>query len=334
MKNRFLSPAARIALIYLILSVSWILFSDKILAALVSDPQTMTQMQTYKGWFFVTLSALLIFVLMRREMHTVEQKNVELQEWSSKLEVRVAERTADLNAANTRLRELDALRAQLISEISHELRSPITSMNLKLSMLERVDSQKQHAYIEALKKQVQQLHAMIEDVMDISWLAEGQSKIPPVELDLNMLVRDVVELHRPMAEAAGLALTVHDGVSLPPLNGREQQLSRLVSNLLANAIKFTPVGHVDVRVAQDETGQQAVIQVQDSGVGIAPKDQDRLFDRFYRTEQAKKDHIPGTGLGLSIVKAIVDLHGGTITVDSQVAAGTTFTVRLPFKPAD
>ncbi|MBZ0287996.1 MAG: HAMP domain-containing histidine kinase [Anaerolineae bacterium] len=333
MINWHLSPPARTALIYLLLSALWILFSDGIVAALVDDPQAITRIQTYKGWFFVSMSALLIFVLIRRDMRIVEQKNVELQEWSSKLEARVAERTADLDAANARLRELDALRAQLISEVSHELRSPITSMNLKLDMLERVDPQKQHTYIEALKKQVQQLHAMIEDVMDISWLADGESRVPLVEIDLNNMVRDVVELHRPMAEAAGLILNFRDGLSLPVLYGREQQLSRLVSNLLANAIKFTPKGSVSVHVAQDEIARQAVIQVQDSGIGIAPKDWDRLFDRFYRSSEAKKANVPGTGLGLSIVKAIVDLHGGTISVDSQLNQGTTFTVRLPFKPA-
>src|SRR6266545_4698891 len=106
MNTRFMSPPLRVALIYLVTSVLWILFSDQALAALVTNPQVITQLQTIKGWGFVTLSALLIFVLMRREMHTVQRKNAELQEWSSKLEDRVAERTADLNAANARLREL------------------------------------------------------------------------------------------------------------------------------------------------------------------------------------------------------------------------------------
>lgn len=336
MKIPNLSPPLRIALIYFITSVVWILFSDKILDVLVPDPELITELQTIKGWAFVTLSAFIIYFLMRREMRTVQQKNAELQEWSSKLEDRVAERTADLNAANDKLRELDALRAKLISEISHELRSPITSMNLKLDMLERVSAEKQHLYVEALKKQVQQLHALIEDVMDISWLADGETKIPVVEIDLNMLVQDVVEMHRPMAEAAGLQLDFQPepSLSLPILHGREQQLSRLVSNLIANAVKFTQQGSIRVSIAHDAIAQQAVISVKDTGIGIAPKDQERLFDRFYRSPDVKKANIPGTGLGLSIVKAIVDLHGGTIAVESELNVGTTFTVRLPFNPTD
>jgi signal transduction histidine kinase len=329
MKTPFLTPPARLALIYLVVAALWILFSDQLLAALISDASLLTRLQTIKGWMFVTASALLLYWLARRDMRTVQQKNIELQDWSSKLEERVAERTAELKAANAKLREVDHLKSKLISEISHELRTPVTSVNLKLDLLGRVDTQKQQAYVAALKEQVHQLGDLIEDVMDLSWLTEDETRRVPVQVDLNQLASNTIELHRPMADVAGLSLNFQADPAPVWVWGHPQQLSRMLSNLVANAIKFTPKGKVQVIVSQDQAKQAAAIQIQDTGIGIPPGEQPLMFNRLFRGEQARKLDIPGTGLGLSIVKGIIDAHRGDITVESQVNEGTTFIVRLP-----
>src|SRR6266545_5326477 len=148
-----LSPPAQIALIYLIVSALWIVLSDRVLDALVGVPNEFSTWQTIKGWGFVGVTAIVIYLLIRRQMQRIEQKNRELEAWTHRLETRVEERTADLNAANIRLRELDALKSKLISEISHELRSPITSIGLKIELMERVDPSKRGPYITGMKEQ-------------------------------------------------------------------------------------------------------------------------------------------------------------------------------------
>jgi signal transduction histidine kinase len=118
---------------------------------------------------------------------------------------------------------------------------------------------------------------------------------------------------------------------VPPFGGDPDRIGQAIDNLLTNAIKFTPVGgRVEVRIAT--AGDMAVVEVQDSGDGIPPEDQKRLFDRLYRASSATKEHIPGTGLGLTIVKAITEAHGGSVGLESEVGAGSTFRLSFPLQP--
>jgi signal transduction histidine kinase len=327
------SPPLKLALVYFCVSALWILFSDRIVASLVTNLSLLTTLQIVKGWAFVAISAALLYLLMRylmnRAMEQLEAKNAELAEWSHKLEARVAERTADLNAANIRLKELDTLKSKLISEISHELRTPITSMGLKIELMERVDPTRREPYINGLKEQIDLLKELLNDVMDISWLESGAEAPELAPVDINQLVQDVVDEHRPIAEATGLRLDYETDPSSPSVMGRYNPLSRMLTNLVTNAIKYTAAGWIKVSVRSDPAANEAIIQVQDSGMGIPPEDMDYLFDRFYRGQAVRALEIPGSGLGLSIVKDILEAHRGSIDIQSQFNQGSTFTVRLP-----
>ena len=150
------------------------------------------------------------------------------------------------------------------------------------------------------------------------------------EVDLGSLAIDCVQAAQPAAERAGVKLVI-DSESSRPVVADSARIGQLLDNLISNAIKFTPDGgRVDVSV--DSSEDVAVIEVRDNGFGIGPKDQEQLFERFFRTQSATEKAIAGTGLGLSIVKAIVDAHGGTISVESAEGVGTTFRVELPLVP--
>jgi signal transduction histidine kinase len=313
-----LSPPQRTALIYLAVSATWILLSDRVIEFIAGSEEQITGLQSIKGVVFVSVTSLLIYVLVNRDYKKAQQKQEQLETLSAELETRVAERTAELEAANEHLVELDWIKSKLIADISHEIRSPMTSINLRLDMLERVDATRRGEYITGLHQQVNQLHDMIEDVLDISRMEGIDSKRSLAPVDLAAILSAVVDAQMPVAETAGLTLQLQAASALPPVMGRRSQLMRLASNLVSNAIKYTRQGSIQVRLQRE--GDNALIQVEDTGIGIDAEDINHLFDRFYRGRQAEASSISGTGLGLSIVKEIVDFHHGRITVESRGAS--------------
>ena len=329
MKDIHLSPAVRLSLIYLTISVIWILVSDEVLDALIKDQRLLSTLQTLKGWGFVLFTSLLIYRLSRRDMEQMEHKNQQLEEWGHKLESRVDERTAELSAANKRLQSLDNFKSKMISEISHELRSPITSIGLKVELMERVDPVKRMQYVTELKEQILTLRELLNDVTDIALMEHDEIAGEVSKVNMNRLTRQVVDEHRPLAEATGLKLDFEETPDIPAVPGRYNHLARMLANLVTNAIKYTNQGIIQVILSTDLEQQVVVIQVQDSGIGITPDSMEHLFDRFYRSERVKNRNIPGSGLGLSIVKDIVEAHQGSISVESTLDVGSTFTVRLP-----
>ncbi len=251
----------------------------------------------------------------------------EIRRYAEELETRVADRTRELTEANRRLQELDRLKSKFVSDVSHELRTPITSLKLYVELLDHGKPEKQADYKRTLKGQAQRLSKLVEDILNLSRLELGAAKVQFEPVDLNALVDSIVVVHQPSAEAAGLDLSFTPGADLPPVQGERNQLAQVFTNLIANAINYTPRGTVHVRTYQRD--QRICFEIQDSGMGIDPVDLPHLFDRFYRGKRVIRSKIRGTGLGLAIVKEIVDLHGGEIEVESEVDVGTTFRVWLP-----
>ncbi len=245
------------------------------------------------------------------------------------LEERVAERTRELAAANEQLQELDRLKSRFIFEVSHELRTPITNLGLYLDLMGQSKPERQAYYVEVLRRQADRLTQLIEDILTLSRLELGRDTIKLKPVDLNEVVRTAVASLSPRMAEAGLTLSQKLQPDLPSVYGEPIQLSLVVSHLVNNAIQFTPAGGVVVRTGLHERGTAVYLQVMDTGIGISLADQQHLFDRFYRGQQASQSNIPGTGLGLAIVKEVVDLHGGDIEVASVEGTGTTFTVWLP-----
>jgi len=182
-------------------------------------------------------------------------------------------------------------------------------------------------FLQIVDRNVDRLLHLVSDLLLVAQADAGKLMFDWVEVDLGPLVAHCVQAAQPAAERAGIELvTVSSGSR--PIVGDSSRIGQLLDNLISNAIKFTPGGGV-VSVTVDSSGETAVIEVKDSGLGISAEDQKQLFERFFRTRSATELAIAGTGLGLSIVKAIVDAHGGTITIDSAEGQGTTFRVELP-----
>jgi signal transduction histidine kinase len=216
--------------------------------------------------------------------------------------------------------------------VSHELRTPLTSirgyLELVLDDVDRLPTETRE-YLEIVSRNADRLLHLVGDLLLIAQAEAGKLSFDWISVELEPLVSQCVQAAQPAAEAAGVELRFTSEVS-EPIVGDPARIAQLLDNLISNAIKFTPVGgHVDVRV--DASPQSAVIEVRDTGYGIAAEDQEQLFERFFRTRSANDRAIAGTGLGLSIAKAIVDAHQGSISVESAEGHGTTFRVELPAK---
>lgn len=243
------------------------------------------------------------------------------------LEQRVVDRTLELAAVNARLTELDRLKSKFVSDVSHELRTPATSLSLYISLMESGKPEKRDHYFKALKEQAARLNTLIEDILDLSRLDAESVAVQLAPIDLNAIVMGVVENLRPGAEEAGLALSLDAAPHLPLVRGDRKQITQVVVNLAANAVKYTPVGQVRVRTQADAAW--VCLEIQDTGQGIDAEDIPHVFERFYRGRRTVQGNVPGSGLGLAIVKEIVEAHGGEIEVDSVVGQGSTFRLRLP-----
>ena len=250
---------------------------------------------------------------------------------AAELEQHVTERTHELAGANERLKELDRLKTKFVSDVSHELRTPVTNLGLYLDLLERGKPEKRDQYMTILKEQAARLRKLIEDILDLTRLERDKTGLEFEPVDLNALIELVVTSHQARAEAAGLTLSFDRDASVPPVRGVRHQLSRVVTNLVSNALNYTPAGQVGVRTRLDTNRKAVCVEVQDTGVGINAEDMPHLFERFYRGKHAAQSGIPGSGLGLGIVKEIVEMHGGTISVNSEEGAGTTFTACFPLQ---
>ncbi len=246
---------------------------------------------------------------------------------AQELEVRVAERTRELAAANLQLTELDRLKSKFVSDVSHELRTPIANLNLHVELLERGRPEKREGYLTVVKQQAKRLGQLVDDILNLSRLEMGRHRVAFEPIDFNDLIDQIVTAHQPRAESVNLVLTFEPQLDLPTIVGEVNQLAQVVTNLIGNALNYTLAGSVRLSTCRkdDEVG----LIVEDTGIGIAPDDIPHIFDRFYRGRRTQRRETPGTGLGLAIVKEIVDLHQGRIEVESDVKQGTAFKVWLP-----
>lgn len=225
-------------------------------------------------------------------------------------------------------KELDRMKDMFVSDVSHELRTPTTNISLYLELMENAPQIKREEYLNVLKEQAYQLRKLVEDILDLSRLTMGKYRKPEFSaVDLNTIARQIVTAYIPMAEASGLNLDFDPCQDLPPVRGEVNQLARLITNLVSNALRYTHNGSVHVSTSVND--HQVCLWVQDTGMGIDPEDMPHLFERFYRGRRVRQSRIQGTGLGLAIVKEIVDLHEGSIEIKSAVDKGSTFCVRLP-----
>ncbi|HMM28819.1 MAG TPA: ATP-binding protein [Aggregatilineaceae bacterium] len=228
----------------------------------------------------------------------------------------------------THLKELDRIKSEFVTTVSHDLRSPLTAILGYLELLRRSGpfNSNQEDFARRIVNSVQSITTLINDLLELGKIEAGFDQDRELAA-LGPIIESAVSERQHEWEAKQQALGVALAGDLPPVLGHPLRLRQLVSNLLENAIKYTPNGG-QVSLSLESNGDFLVLRVSDSGIGIPQQDQPYIFDKFYRTEQAI-DEYKGTGLGLSIVKSIVEQHQGRIWVDSEVGKGSTFTVMLP-----
>ncbi len=229
------------------------------------------------------------------------------------------------------LATLNRMKDEFVSTVSHEFKTPLTTISGFLSVMLDGDTGplnlQQMKFLTIAKSASIRLSGLVSDLLDLSRL-EGGAKMEPGPLDLARLVHESVENHQPAAAEAGKTLSSEAPGTLPRVLGDERWLHLVLDNLVSNAIKFThPGGRVRVKVS--DKGEFVMVSVSDDGIGIPPEDLEKIFERFYRAGNRSSVNAPGTGLGLAIAREVVDKHGGKIWVESALGKGTTFHFVVP-----
>jgi signal transduction histidine kinase len=236
---------------------------------------------------------------------------------------------------NERLREADQLKDEFVSLVSHDLRTPLTSVigytELALDDGGGLDADRRN-YLEIVSRNAQRLLRLVDDLLFIARLQAGRGlELQPTPLDLAAIAQQMVLEMQPRAHDRGLELRYAGADAVPAIADRGR-IFQLLDNLVGNAIKFTPAGGL-VEVAATLDGDRVTLEVRDTGIGLDPADAHHLFERFFRTERATSAQIPGTGLGLFIAQAITIAHGGQISARGRDGGGTIFHVELPVEAA-
>lgn len=242
------------------------------------------------------------------------------------------EKTAALEEARLGLRRADEAKTDLISVVSHELRTPLTAIKAYtetlLDNLENPEFPARGRFLGIIDEECDRLTRMVNDVLDLSRMDSGKRKLRPERLELRRFVHDLLPTVEPALRSRGLRFDYVEEEGLHPIEADPDLLKQVLVNLIHNAAKFTRDGTtVSVRAAR--RGERLELLVQDEGEGIPPEDLPRVFERFYRIEPSGASQATGTGLGLAIVKSVVELHGGTIRVESEPDRGTRFIIDIP-----
>ncbi|NJO83597.1 MAG: GAF domain-containing protein [Blastochloris sp.] len=230
----------------------------------------------------------------------------------------------------TPLKETDELKSQLIGNVSHDLKQPLSVINGYIELLQMTQplTEKSQGFVGMMQRQVTNMRLLINDLLDSARIEAGMLKLDIAPLQIGKVIGDCVQDLLPIVEGKAMRMDVNVPANLPTLHGDFQRLKQIFNNLISNAIKYTPP-EGRIQIAAEATNDSIRIAVIDNGIGISPEDQARIFERFYRVRHAETETIEGTGLGLALVKKLVEAHGGQLGLESALGEGSTFTVTLP-----
>ncbi len=236
----------------------------------------------------------------------------------------------------TDARRLEDVRRDFVANVSHELKTPAAALGLLSEALQDAadDPKAVRGFATRSLKESKRLGALVQDLVALSRLEGAERQPEHLRVRLDRAMAEAVDRVRTSAQARGISV-VRSGDHGVHVRGNEAQLTTALGNLLENAVNYSPDGArvvIGARVVQDTEGPSVEVNVVDEGIGIAPKDTERVFERFYRADPARSRATGGTGLGLAIVKHIASNHGGTVSVRSTEGYGSTFTLRLPAAP--
>ena len=272
----------------------------------------------------------------------LDQNNQTIRDLNTGLERKVKRRTRQLSRSRRSLKrsldkltEYDRLKTEFFSNVSHELRTPLTMI---LAPVDRLLQHNAHSLpdgaanmLEMVRLNGYRLLDLINRLLDFSKLEAGQMKLQLGAVNLNALVQKLINAATPLVEQRGICIETDYDPQLGDFGADEEKIDTIVSNLISNAIKFTPQGGV-IRVETHMADDRAWVSVTDTGIGIDPSQCERVFERFVQVDGSSSREFSGTGLGLSLVKGLVELHGGQIYVESELGKGSRFWFDLPLRP--
>ena len=242
----------------------------------------------------------------------------------------VGELGAAFNEMSEHLDRMERQRKAMVSDVSHELRTPLSNIRGWLEAAQDGVADLGPALTASLVEEATLLQHIVDDLQQLALADVGKLRLHPEPVDVADLVEQIATVYRAAAEAAELVLTA-EVTGRPHLDADPVRLRQAVGNLLANAVRYTPAGG-RVGLSAHADGDDVLIEVADTGPGIAPEHLPHLFDRFWRAEKSRSRQTGGSGLGLAIVRQLAEAHGGSAAVRSEPGQGATFTLRLPRAP--
>jgi len=293
--------------IYILIGGLWILYSDMFVSNLTKDPELITQIQHFKGWFYVFANGILLFFFVKRYLQKVRK-------------------------AEAKAKENDNLKTVFIQNISHELRTPMNAIIgfSELAQVEETDNEILDLYLKTILNSSKQLLLTVNDVMDSSLLESGNMYLNFTEINLNDFLNSFKFQYSSLMDNDVKLVKSQNNISEEfVFTSDQEKLRRVMNNLLNNAIKFTEKGSIEYGCFVRNNSLDFFVK--DTGTGIESSMINDIFNRFVQTENTIKQCKGGTGLGLSICKDIVELHQGKIWVESEVNKGSTFWFSIPLK---
>jgi signal transduction histidine kinase len=234
----------------------------------------------------------------------------------------------------TPLKMMDEMKTELVQTVSHDLKQPLGVMNgyVELLIMQEKLDQTGENYVKMIQRSINNMRQLIDDLLDLARMESGV-KLEMSQQSIASVLEESLKNVRLLAENKGTHITLLVSDDVPMVLGDYERLVQIFNNLIGNAVKYSPrESRVEVQVEVEP--QTLRVAVRDNGYGIAPEDQARIFDRFYRVRRPETRDIEGTGLGLAIVRTLIEAHGGSITLESRLGEGTTFFVALPVSDGD
>lgn len=304
-------------------------FAESDIAALASrlarnEPQNLLEeLRQQNGELMRTLEEL------RQRQDELAQLNRELEDTNRG----VVALYAELDERNDHLRRADEVKTRFLSNMTHEFRTPLNSIQaLTRLLLERVDGDltpEQERQVHFIRKASESLSELVNDLLDLAKVAAGKIVIRPSEFEVADLFGALRGMLRPLLLNTSVNLVFEDPGALPPLETDESKVSQILRNFISNALKFTERGEVRVSARVAPGGGDIIFSVADTGIGIAPEHQSTVFEEFAQIENPLQRKVRGTGLGLPLSKKLAELLGGSVSVESTLGAGSTFSVIVP-----
>jgi signal transduction histidine kinase len=238
----------------------------------------------------------------------------------------------EIQATSKELEVASRHKSEFLANMSHELRTPLNAVigfsDVLIQGMVGELGPKQTEYLEDIRSSGQHLLSLINDILDLSKVEAGKMELEPSRFSLSDALQAVVMMVRERAAGRGIGLSTQIDPEIDPVEADERKVKQVVLNLLTNAVKFTPAGG-QVQLRATRAGDGVVVAIRDTGMGISPADQARVFEEFAQARGGATREQEGTGLGLTLSRKFVELHGGTIWVESELGKGSTFTFTLP-----